>query len=170
MKYKILGLGIIVFLITISFSSTVSACWTYETAWGGCQDFEGKSTARYIEYDFTYCGENHVCKPLLVGKPGHFTWVGFVKVWHESNCGELLCIKFVTFYGWRLFETHVHVDDGSDPIPVNRGGNPQVGLFEYSYTPYCPWWQIYCCEIPSSGFEGVTFEIAAHAVVGRAIY
>lgn len=169
MKYKLFGLGIVVLLTTLSFSTNVSACWVYdETAWGGCIEFPGKSTARYIEYTFRCCTENLQKYQLRIGKPAHFDYVGdvYVSSHHDDN-GYYVNVTFVIpecQQVWELVGTHVHVNEGNDPIPVNKGGNPKIGLFEYSETPCDPWEQTYTCYIPGVTC-GQSIDIAAHAVV-----
>jgi hypothetical protein len=170
MKYKILGLAIVALLATVSVSSTVSACWVYETAWGGIQDFEGSSTARYMRYRFDCSDGNIQRRPLLIGKPGHFTRIGVVRI--ESHCeggDRWISVCFVIRdHDYYLVKSHLHVNEGGDDIPVNKGGNPQVGRFEYSRRARRDWRQCYHVDLP----DGVLpiLEIAAHCEVKTIMY
>ena len=90
-----------------------------------------------------------------------------------DNEDNILTVNYQTTGGWELVETHFAIGCSLADIPVNRKGNPQVGLFPYhsgdlsgksNYT-----FTIDLSTFPC-GFDcGTTnkYQIAAHAVVRR---
>lgn len=90
---------------------------------------------------------------------GQFTEAGVVTV---AENGSDLEITFTTLPGFCLAETHLAVGDSTSDFPVNGGGNPMIGNFEFQMEHDCATSYTYVVENPNPG--GEVF-IAAHAVV-----
>lgn len=112
--------------------------------------------------------DSHISEyPLLAGQDME---VGTVKV---SNDGEYLYVEYVLNEaaldeGWCITETHTHAGAELSDFPLNKGGNPQVGLFDFNMT-HEPCVEEHEEVIPMEGFEsGDDILIAAHAVVEKA--
>lgn len=88
--------------------------------------------------------------------------VGEVEV---TDDGTELTVTFRTTGEWCLLETHVHVWENEEDLPVNDKGNPVPGQFDYSDTHECEVEASY--TIPLSNFSGTDLLIAAHAVVQK---
>ncbi|MDF9828963.1 hypothetical protein [Parabacteroides sp. PF5-6] len=76
--------------------------------------------------EFGYCGEPFVTS-LIAGKQ---TPVGTVTV---GNDKENLYVTYTLDASWNLSDTKLFVGDDAD-LPVNNGGNPQMGHFPYKTT------------------------------------
>jgi hypothetical protein len=71
--------------------------------------------------------------PLFAGK---HTQVGTVTVEPALSPGQI-SLEYVMFEGWCATHVHIHANEGNDPIPVNRQGNPKVGKFEINEPQSC---------------------------------
>jgi len=102
-----------------------------------------------------YCG-NSASYYLYASK--HYK-VGKVTI---ANDEENLYVRY-SVWGWYLglTETHLYIGD-IDGMPINRGGNPQIGQFDYSDDH--GWVKTYTYTIPLSELPDC-FVVAAHAVV-----
>ena len=100
--------------------------------------------------------------PLIAGQHEE---VGTVSVWNDAdNLYVEYKLNQVTIGdGWCLTETHVHVGEDLSDFPLNRGGNPKIGLFDYSYPHGCV--SEYTYTIPITWDLCTELSIAAHAVV-----
>ena len=65
-----------------------------------------------------------------------------------------------------ITETHLAVSTSLEAIPLNRGGNPKVGKYEYS-TDHSPGVSEYTYEIENTWERGTVLTISAHAVVEK---
>ena len=65
----------------------------------------------------------------------------------------------ITEPGWCISETHLSVVDSQSDFPINSGGNPKIGNFEYQMSHDCVQSYTYPIEVDSGSY------IAAHAVV-----
>lgn len=74
-----------------------------------------------------------------------------------SNDGDYLYINFVVDDPWILVESHVAVSLTLDGIPLNKSGNPKIGLFPYADGAVI--------DLSQFGECGTELFIAAHAVV-----
>lgn len=72
------------------------------------------------------CGEPAIT-PLVAGK---YAEVGYVQA--EIINGELFVSYVITKSDWRLTLTHLEVKEVYTDMPINGGGNPKIGHFEYS--------------------------------------
>jgi hypothetical protein len=96
--------------------------------------------------------------------------VGTVYVWNDA---EYLYVQYMIDDdawddgdGWGLYETHVHVGEGLEDFPLNRGGNPQIGHF--TYKEYHEGVRCYTEIIPLGDWEAEDeLLVAAHAVVEK---
>jgi len=96
---------------------------------------------------------------------GQNTIVGWVFV---DNDATNLTVTFQTKYslGYCINETQLHVADELNGIPVNGGGNPQVGQFDYKGEHNCVdkvTYVIPLADLPANDGE---LTLAAHAVIG----
>lgn len=90
--------------------------------------------------------------------------VGYVEVTNSDT--QITVAYVITEGGWYLVETHLHIADSITGIPINRKGNPVVGLFDYSHSyTYADkvTYDKFIVDIPYS--EDDCFVIAAHASV-----
>ena len=95
--------------------------------------------------------------------------VGEVTTWNDD---DYIYVKYeldedAIDEGWCITETHVHVGKDLEDFPLNRGGNPQIGHFDYK-EKHDPCVKEYKYEIllDDHGWEaGDDLLIAAHAVV-----
>jgi len=124
--------------------------------------------------------EGESCVNLFAGKSID---VGSVCVTVDSTvdtsaeCGAgstgVMSVTYTTSSGWTLVDTHLAVGDSLSDLPVNKRGNPTIGLFPYAttgmvgattHTVLVP-----LCELGMDGnddvCEPVAAQIAAHAVV-----
>jgi hypothetical protein len=94
---------------------------------------------------------------------GQTEYVGDVEVWVDDGTGALH-VRYQTFAGYCLKETHVHVADSVDGIPQNNG-NPVPGQFASKHD------ELGCVQSDEHVFAGPwdsgRVYIAAHAVVGK---
>jgi hypothetical protein len=67
--------------------------------------------------------------------------------------------------GWCATHVHIHTDEGEDPIPVNKQGNPKVGHFEINEPQGCSSGNTF--SMKSAQTCGAPFEIAFHANVAN---
>jgi hypothetical protein len=109
------------------------------------------------------CGELTV--PLMAGQ--HYE-AGSITV---SNDAENLVVVYETTGDWVITETHLHVGCDVWDIPMNRGGNPQVGHFDYQ-GEHDPAVTTVTYTVPLADIEcfeacGQDLVIAAHASVER---
>ncbi len=90
--------------------------------------------------------------------------VGYVEV---TNDADNIYVEYVlTDLDWCITETHVHIGELLDDFPLNKKGNPQVGLFDYPATHDCV--PSYTYTIPLNGWgDGDDFLIAAHAIIEK---
>ncbi len=103
------------------------------------------------------CG-NIGITPLVAGK---YTQVGYIKA--EVINGELFVTYVITKSDWRLTLTHLEVREVYTDMPINGGGNPQIGHFEYSEDLASGVFQWTSPGIDISNWNSV--DIAAHAEV-----
>jgi hypothetical protein len=95
---------------------------------------------------------------LVVGRKHHV--VGSLHVWNDA---EYVYVKYSLMDGWGLYETHVQVWDDADDLPVNRGGNPPPGQFEYKGHHDGGMEYTYMIPIDADWECDDTFYVAAHA-------
>lgn len=101
-----------------------------------------------------------VCRTDLVSGRNHIV-VGYLVV-RERRCVEGgYNVTFHANPGYCLAQTHLHVVDDGDEIPVTRSGNPVPGLFEHAQPHAC----VDRVRYPFESFEPGTV-LAAHAVMG----
>jgi hypothetical protein len=102
------------------------------------------------------------CVELIAGAGGgDGTVVGDVCV---INDADELTVRYRTVDGWLLTETHLHVAPLDGSIPVNRPGNPQVGLFAHSEV-HDPPVDTYTYTLDHDAEPDDVLTIAAHADV-----
>lgn len=87
---------------------------------------------------------------------GQNQYAGTVRVTKVD--AETLEVVFQAAPGFCITETHLDVAADPSEFPVNGGGNPKIGNFEYQGSHYCEGQVVY--TVPATG----TY-IAAHAVV-----
>lgn len=59
---------------------------------------------------------------------GQHKKVGTVKVEFEN--GNII-VTYETLPGWLITETHLHIGEHDKDFPLNRAGNPMIGLFQF---------------------------------------
>lgn len=125
-------------------------------------------------------------EPLVAGGGNYGTIAGRVLVDPASGGGATVKFDttaasnyyFGTFRGhydipgdWTI--TSVHVDASclveDDWFPVNKMGNPQVGLFEYSQEELAPGTQMVTLDIADPNCSDDMFFVAAHATVEKTL-
>jgi hypothetical protein len=106
----------------------------------------------WCDYDLT-AGQDYDA-----GKVEIYYWAQGTNYWLE--------IKIISEDGWMISESQVHVDEGDDPIPATKKGNPKTGKFEYS-TPATSTSTQHTYNIPlDAALDGCgVLEIAVHVVV-----
>lgn len=106
---------------------------------------------------------NSIAGPFKVDLiAGHNTDIGDVLI---SNDGALY-VRYNLVAPWYLLETDVHVGDALTDFPVNKGGNPAPGRFDFKmFFEKTEYKNDYTEPIPITGFPGTIIIIAAHAVV-----
>ncbi len=99
--------------------------------------------------------------PVLRAKliAGQTNYIGTVTVWYEDGA---LHVKYRTFPGFCLTETHLHVADSLDGIP-QKNGNPIPGQFDYKDDLDCVRMKEYIISMDWTATTNLI--IAAHAVV-----
>lgn len=88
---------------------------------------------------------------------GQYIDVGDIEVWDD---GTTLYVTYIIDDPWVMTESHLHIGYTLADFPLNKYGNPQVGLFDYQME-HDPPVTTYTYEIP---YDGETL-IATHAVV-----
>lgn len=87
---------------------------------------------------------------------GQTTKVGEIIV---STDGSSLSVTYdISVIGWKLVETHLAIAVNPEDFPINNGGNPKIGLFEFSGE------SMYNIDLSDYGNPENVF-IAAHGVV-----
>jgi hypothetical protein len=86
--------------------------------------------------------------------------VGGVLVWNDA---DNLYVRYHTFLGWEMYETHLAVADDLEGIP-QKNGNPRPGKFPYK-DDHDPAVTEYTYQIPLAWDPGTELYIAAHAAV-----
>ena len=106
---------------------------------------------------------------------GRSTDVGRVEVWNDA---EYLYVRYIIDSDLTpgditddgaltlITETHLSVGTSMDAMPVNRGGNPAPGKFEYSGKHF-PGVREYTYKIERTWDAGTPLVLAAHAVVEK---
>lgn len=79
-----------------------------------------------------------------------------------ANDETTLYVTYSTINNWLLKELHLYVGE-SAMLPVNKSGNPSIGLFPFKET-FSPYIDTYTFELPLTDFPDI-MTIAAHAVV-----
>lgn len=95
---------------------------------------------------------------------GQFTPVGTVSI---TDNGTSFTVKYEAYAGYSFSEIHFWYGASLDDMPVNNGGNPQIGLFDYNY-PFNTPQEEFSFDVPylSLDWECGEFFAAAHAVFG----
>jgi hypothetical protein len=104
------------------------------------------------------CGD--LSTPILAGQ--HID-AGEVTI---TNDWDTLYVDATTHDGWLIKEIHVYV--GTDPVPVNNGGNPAPGQFPYKVSFAEPYPSQHQFAIPLEDLEvgcGDTLNVAFHAAL-----
>lgn len=107
------------------------------------------------------CGRTYVMNLFA----GQTIKIGYVFI---SNNDEFLFVKYKTQLGWVLSETQLYVGALAG-VPVNKSGNPKVGLFPYK-TMHYPTVTTYEYAIPLDSLGSLNavqskIIVASHAVV-----
>ena len=122
-------------------------------------DLSLQKPGRQIDVPLTLqeeCGEPY-STPLLAGQN---TEVGEIQITTDGN--TLYVTYQITEAFWTIEATHLDVEEDYEDLPVNGGGNPKIGHFEYS-EDHNPQVTSYTYTIDVSDLDQVV--IAAHAVV-----
>lgn len=84
-----------------------------------------------------------------------------------TNYEEYITVEFKTTGDWKISQTHLHIGQS---FPMNNGGNPQIGQFEYkdSFDPMVTS-KVYTIGKNSIDYLDGCFNVAAHAVVSRVV-
>ena len=103
-----------------------------------------------------YAGSDSMCQEAI----------GFVEIYTD---GENIYVRYHTDNGWFLSETHFEIGDAfPDDFHVNKGGNPQVGLFRFGDDGLNTQDISYVISKEESGLSalcGAPFYVATHAAV-----
>lgn len=116
-------------------------------------------------------GTGESCHTLYAGQTIDAGTVCYEDI-DTNNDGEsdALRVCYTTTGCWELSEIHFAIGDNFSDIPTNKGGNPQIGLFPYSYT-FGAGVQNFCFDIPFTAFGGDCskpdniYYVAAHAAL-----
>ena len=110
---------------------------------------------------FAHTQQNPFQAKLLAGQSIE---AGNVSVWNDA---QNLYVRYQTFGGWALSETHLAVAASLEGIPQTPSGNPKVGLFQYAGM-HQPNVTEYNYVIALEKYAGAAqLFIAAHAVVKK---
>lgn len=107
--------------------------------------------------------------PIVIQSCGQVTTVDFMAGQHinvgsvvVSNDAQNLFVTYTSTDGWKIKQTHLYVG-ACELMPVNGGGNPQVGKFPYS-TSHDPMVTTFVYTIPLTSLPSCIC-VAAHAEV-----
>jgi len=137
----------------------------------GCQkeiDFTSPTFSnRLVEVGALGSGES--CVPLIAGQ---HTNAGSLCFADQDTNGDgfpdLLIVTYTTSGTWSLKEIHLWVGETIAQLPMNNGGNPQIGLFPYKQSNLST--NTISVEIPFADLgydcaDAKRYFVAAHAVV-----
>lgn len=103
----------------------------------------------------------HACEMVTDLMAGQHMDVGDVRV---VNDGVNIYVTYeILEPGWGMTQSHLHIADALQGIPMNKKGNPKIGLFEYQNEHAMI--QKYTYVVPLTWDTGTELFIAAHAVV-----
>ena len=96
---------------------------------GGPPDHAGKGRVIATldsEYDCVIPVIDGISQTDLIA--GQHKKVGTVKVEFE---GDYIIVTYETLPGWKITETHLHIGEDNEDFPLNKAGNPMIGLFQF---------------------------------------
>ncbi len=103
----------------------------------------------------------HACEVVTDLMAGQHIDVGDVRV---VNDGVNIYVTYeILEPGWGMTQSHLHIADALQGIPMNKKGNPKIGLFEYQNEHAMI--QKFTYVVPLTWDAGTELFIAAHAVV-----
>lgn len=105
--------------------------------------------------------ENGVCQPTTTNiMAGKNTVAGTITI---TNDLVNIYVTYTTTGGWVMGQTQLYVGPLSG-LPVNKMGNPMIGLFPYK-TTHNPYVTTFTYTIPRAGITDACIIVAAHAEV-----